>query len=207
MVAGWLRLGGPAGSKCGWRPRSQPGRGPVTGGWRGGAGVVTPQAVPGQLDREPAAQLAIPAPWRRCGLGGRRVPPGSLRPPGPVRPPGAAGAARRPAGHDVAVRTLLAQRQQAHDHVVTPGPRARPSPPCPIPAAPPASAVHARAPAPPPRPPQRDAAAAQRSLSRPTALAKSRLRPMPHRPAFPTASPPLPAWISHRSATPTIRDR
>jgi hypothetical protein len=32
MVAGWLRLSGAAGSKCGWRRRSQPGRGPVTGG-------------------------------------------------------------------------------------------------------------------------------------------------------------------------------
>jgi hypothetical protein len=61
-------------------------------------------------------------------LSGRRAPPGSLRPPGPVRPPGAAGAARRPAGHDMVVRMLLPQRQQPHDHVVSPGPRARPRP-------------------------------------------------------------------------------
>jgi hypothetical protein len=61
----------------------------------------------------------------------------------PVRPPGAAGAARRPAGHDMTVTTLLPQRQQPHDHVVSPGLGARPSPSCPIPAAPPASAVHA----------------------------------------------------------------
>jgi hypothetical protein len=77
MVAGWVRLSGPAGSKCGWQQRSQPGRGPVTGRWHGGAGVVTPQAVPGQpgqgaccftRDRGPVQALRAERPARTAGI-------------------------------------------------------------------------------------------------------------------------------------------
>ena len=77
MVAGWLRLSGPTGSKCGWRQRSQPGRGPVTGGSRGGAGVVTPRAVPGQAgqgaccltrDRGPVQARRAERPARTAGI-------------------------------------------------------------------------------------------------------------------------------------------
>src|SRR6202042_3761370 len=100
-------------------------------------------------------------------LARRRPSPGSLRPsgpPGPLGPPGSPGVpggARRPAGNDVVVRTLLHQRQQPHNHVVSPRP-GRPAPPSdPVPAAPAAPAAHSRAPAPPPGAPQPNVTAAK----------------------------------------------
>jgi hypothetical protein len=55
MVAGWLRLSGPAGSKCGWRQRSQPGRGPVTGGGAAGLAWSPRKRSLASLAREAAA--------------------------------------------------------------------------------------------------------------------------------------------------------
>jgi transposase len=48
---------------------------------------------------------------------------------------------------------------------------------------------------------------AKRNLAQLTALVKTRLKRMQYRPAFSVGSWPAPAWTSHRSVTPTLKDR
>jgi transposase len=48
---------------------------------------------------------------------------------------------------------------------------------------------------------------AKRNISQLTALVKTRLKRMQYRPASSNGSSPAPAWTSHPSVTPTIKDR